>query len=427
MKKEKNANLEPVILWITLVWKKISGIAEDAKYWAPQVALGAVIIAAICLIVEIFGIAFEKVGVMFFSSIILILTLLIGNWGAKAIAKIIGGVGSLTDETREHSKELAENIKKLFNPLIFIATIVAFVNAWVQMNGFGVFRVIYFYVIVSVVMVLALALKKSRLSIYVMVFLTCASAFFWYADNSNDQVASMFHSKIDVVKQWMGNNSMSDEAKTTKKFGIAKKDIMVGYNVYFSKNKVDSAKEVSNKDTLSEIDNSNADTSKSIPPISVNVIINKVLLRGEVAQIISNKPIVYDGEKLIQVKLMNRSTRNFFNGRKIWIQPELLEIGNNIVSGEGYSAVQTGGGVWPFKKAIVWSVYFQTDAPVVIPNCPLETFTFSGLMQGELKIDDVRYTSGILTEAAMNVACKNSLPTRTFQCSKGKKLIITFS
>jgi hypothetical protein len=396
MKKEKNANLEPVILWITLIWKKLAGIAEDAKYWTPRLALGLAIIAAICLIVEIFGIAFSNVGVMFFSSMILILTLLIGNFGAEVIAKVIGGVGSLTDETSKHSKELAENIKKLFNPLVFIALVVAFINAWAQMNGFEVFKAIYLYVIVAVVMVIALAFRKTRLPIFVMVAITCASATLWYADNSNDPVAAMLQSKIDVVKQWMGNNSLGDEANTAKKFGVAKDEIEKSYDVTIVKGKVTDVKEVSAIDTVLEKEiipiakdsNDSIETIASEETVPVKRIIKSVLLKGEMVQIISNKPVVYDGEKLIQVKLMNRTTHRFFNGRKTWIQPELLEIGNNVkvISGEGYSVVKSGGGWWIFKKPEIWQVYFQTDCEISFTTTEFQgkNVLITGFNEGEL-------------------------------------------
>jgi hypothetical protein len=216
----------------------------------------------------------------------------------------------------------------------------------------------------AVIMFLSLTFRKSNLPTVIMTILVFGSLFFWYTDNCGDPLAANLHSKAEIIRHWSKNNSLSDEASTAKMQGVVKETVKVVYkNAVVQNGRIESADE-------------NTD-SASLPE------------KGSVVQIISIKPLMYDEEKLIEVRMANIHG-GFINGVKVWMQPELLEIGNNIVSYPGYTLVKTGSGNMLFKKPIVWKIYFQTSKEISLVTTELQgkNILISGFERDSLKWND---------------------------------------
>jgi hypothetical protein len=365
--KEQNANLKPVFQWLTLIWEKVAGVAETIAYYTKTVSLYLVTITVICFLAELIGIVFSCKPAVFIANTALIICLLIGEWFTKEIAGLIIGIGEMSKKTAKETKEIGENIKQTFSPLRFIATIFSFVSAWIMINGFDAFGG-SFYIIGSVLIFICLVAKMSKLPTIIMSGLIFISLFFWYADNCDDSLAASLHSKTELIRSWTKNNALSDETKTVRTAGIVKEDAVTVYiNPVIKGNVITSATEN-------------------------NVYLPK---KGEIVEIISTRPKIYDGEKLIEVR-MAKANGHFTGGAKIWMQPELLEIGNNLVLHDGYALVELENKT--AKDTKFWKIYFISDT-INIPLVPLGAmYIFSGIKQGELfkKQVDVPSNNGMV-------------------------------
>jgi len=380
------------------VWERICGIRDcdipEFVIRIKKIIFWFAVTAGVALIIFTLGILVHWNWLMFFSVMPLLIMIGLAYWAPIFLVKLLTGATEAAgeiiahkkaEEVAEQMKKLGLEIKKLVAPLVMTAAVLAFINAYVQLNGFGCVTWTNFLVFTSAVVALALLSKKfKQLPTIVMTASLLVSLTLWYARVSDDPVACALNNKVQQY-------SLHLQSDNSKYYGIVKEDKTVVYHADLKGGNIAWV----------------AECKGSLP-------------KGALVQVLDQKAKRYDNDLYLHVRLLNQE-----NKLGCWIQLEKIEVAKMKVEPGKYALVKQSSKIlWWGNDS--WKIYFLSDKPIEISLVPREAvYSFSGIKPGELYISLVNTPSvDTLVPATINTDLFNTALNITLRAAAGKMVIL---
>lgn len=374
------------------VWERICEIKDcDFPEFAIKMRKIIILLAIVTLVTAIvFTIGFfgHWKNWMFFSNVGLVAMIMLAAWVPNVLISLFTGIAKGTADLIGNEKankaagmadDLGNEVRKLVKPLVMIAAVMAFINAYIQLNGFACQQERIFQILVSVVMALAILgtfIKKPRwleiLPITIMIVSIFSSLTFWYAEKSDDPFACVLNNTIQKI-------SLPTQAGNAKYYGV-------------TKNSPELYTATLKEGTITEM----------TPETSTT------LTQGKVVQILDRKAKRFDNDLFVKIRLLNTKGTSYTGGKVCWTQIENLEIAQMTVKPGKYALVKKSSKIL-FWGNDSWNIYFLTET-INVSLVPREMmFSFSGIKTGDLYINPVNMPGvDTLVPAAINCELFNT-------------------